>query len=220
MKKIVLIIYILGMTLNAQNPKNPDLQSSERLEIPINKQVKVKLKTGVENEDLQIFYQFENIYQYEFQLNGPSVKNKFYILKLKEFKNGKLINIQTLFDESNNDYFKTDSTSISFKLFTKLGQEKLKIWLRGRTFGSKKSYFDLEEKNKFRYKVKDFIGGRESIIKNINKPFYLLAVITPYLTESGGGSYCKVAYSDINPEEFGKEFDIPHYFLIEMKFVK
>lgn len=217
MKKITVLFCILGLTLNAQNSDSIKQQKSI---INKNDQIEINLETGTKNQDLQNYFDFENIGQFNFTINGISVKDKAFILRLKEFENGNLTNTYSLFDERGNKYFRTDSTSMSLKIFTKIDQDNLKIWIRGKSFGSKQSYFKLQEKNKSRYVVKDFIGGKNPLIKDILKPFYLLAAITPYITESGAGQYCKVAYSDIEPEKFGKEFNIPHYFLVEMEFVE
>ncbi|WP_435138276.1 hypothetical protein [Formosa sp. A9] len=217
MKKITILIYILGLTLNAQNS---NLIEKQKTTINPKDQIEINIAIGSKNQDLQNYFDFEKIGLFNFTINGNSVKDKAFILKLKEFENGNLKDVYTLFDESKNKYFRTDSTSMSLKIFTKIDQENLKIWIRGKSFGSKHSYFKLQEKNKSRYIVKDFIGGRNPLIKDVLKPFYLLAVITPYITESGAGQYCKVAYSDIEPEQFGKEFNIPHYFLVEMEFIE
>lgn len=219
MNKLLFITLILFSVANAQTGQNLELDQSNELTIPKENQIKIEIKMGVENEDLQTYFDFNNIMQSKFKISGATVKNKAFVIKLKEFKGGKLSKTETLFDEGNNKYFKTDSTTMSFKLLTQIGKENLKTWIRGKSFGSKKSYFELEDENKDRYVTKDFIGGKEYLIENINKPFYLLAIITPYFTESGAGQYCQVAYSGMNPERFGEKFNIPHYFLIQMEFV-
>lgn len=219
MKKFLFLIALMTSILNAQTSQNLELNSKQEFDIPKEDQVKIELKLGTKNEDLQTLFDFENIEQSSFKITGPSVENKAFVLTLKEFKNGELVQKETLFDERGSDFFKTDSTTMSFKLLTKLDDKNLKIWIRGKKFGSKKSYFGLEEKNKARYATKDFIGGKDYLVEDIKKPFYLLAIMTPYITESGAGQYCQVAYSGMNPEEFGKIYDIPHYFLIQMEFL-
>lgn len=217
MKKLLGLIVFVTSILNAQNS---ELDSLQKEDIPEKDQIKIELKMGVEDEDLQTFFDFENIAHFSFKITGPALKNKAFVIRIKEFKNGELIKTETLFDERGSDFFKTDSTSMSFKLLTRLDNKNLKTWIRGEKFGSKKSYFELEEKNKARYATKDFIGGKDYLVENIKKPFYLLAIMTPYITETGAGQYCQVAYSDIDPENFGKHFDIPHYFLIQMEFLE
>ena len=220
MRKLFSLFVLFTSFINAQTLQNVDLNSSREKDIPENDQIKIELKMGVQNEDLRTFFDFENISQSLFKISGPTVKNKAFVITLKEFMEGDLVKKETLFDERDSEFFKTDSTTMSFKLLTKLDDENLKTWIRGVNFGSKKSYFALEEKNKTRYATKDFIGGKDYLIEDIKKPFYLLAIITPYITESGAGQYCQVAYSEINPENFGKKFAIPHYFLIQMEFLE
>lgn len=220
MKKLLCLIALMPPILNAQTTQHLELNSKQKFEIPKEDQIKIELEMGVQNEDLQTFFDFENISHSSFKITGPAVEDKAFVISIKEFKDGELVQQETLFDERGNDYFKTDSTSMSFKLLTRLDDENLKTWIRGEKFGSKKSYFGLEEKNKSRYVTKDFIGGKDFLVENIKRPFYLLAIITPYITESGAGQYCQVAYSGMDPEDFGKTYDIPHYFLIQMEFFK
>lgn len=220
MKKFLGLIVFVTSILNAQTTQNSELNSTKNSDIPKEDQIKIELEMGVENEDLQTLFDFENIAHSSFKITGPAVENKAFVITLKEFKNGEVVQKETLFDERGSDFFKTDSTSMSFNLLTKLDDKNLKTWIRGKKFGSKKSYFGLEEKNKARYATKDFIGGKDFLVEDIKKPFYLLAIMTPYITQSGVGQYCQVAYSGMDPENFGKKFNIPHYFLIQMEFVK
>ncbi|MBZ9728429.1 hypothetical protein LB467_01910 [Salegentibacter sp. JZCK2] len=125
----------------------------------------------------------------------------------------------TLFDERGNDYFKIDSTGTSFKFLSKIGREDLKTWIRGERFGSKQLYFDVDEENG-KYVTKEFFGGKKVLKEDVNSPFYLLAIITPNRNPDGSASYCRVAQSEIDPEDFGKEFNIPHYYLVEIEFKK
>lgn len=52
----------------------------------------------------------------------------------------------------------------------------------------------------------------------INEEFPILAVITSTMRKDGSSSYCEVAQSEIAPEKLGEKFNIPHYFIISMKF--
>lgn len=171
------------------------------------------------NQDLKIVLDFENISLDEVQFKGNSIKDKYYVLRLKEFKQGTLTTTQTLFDERGNKYFKVDSTFTSFKFMSKIDKDHLKLWIRSNRFGSKQSYFEINDNNG-RYVVKDFLGSERSLKVPADSPFYVYAIITPNRSSNGSGSYCRVAQSEVNPEEFGREFDIPHYFLIEMEFVE
>ena len=220
MKYLVVILLIFTTSLTAQNSPKPELNASNALTIPADDQVKISLEPNNMNEDMRTLFQFENISQYEFKFDGNAVKNKNFVLRMKEFRDGKLVNTETLFDEGYNRILKVDSTSFSLKLLTKVEGTDLKVWLKGSRFGSKKTHFKLDENNATRYVTKDFMGSIDHHTLNINEPFYLLATITPYIKEDGSGQYCQVAYSGMDPEDFGKNFDIPHYFLIQMEFTE
>lgn len=71
-----------------------------------------------------------------------------------------------------------------------------------------------------RYALKDFTTGSNILNVEINKPIYLLVIITPKINPDGSGSYCEVAQSGIDPNTLGKKFDIPHYFLVDVQFYK
>ena len=171
------------------------------------------------NQDLKTILEFENISLDEVQFKGNLIKDKYYVLRLKEFKRGTLTTTKTIFDERGNEYFKVDSTVTSFKFLSRIDKEHLKLWIRGNKFGSKQSYFEIADDNG-RYVLKDFLGVEGSTEVHGDSPFYLYAIITPNRSSNGSGSYCRVAQSEVNPEEFGREFNIPHYFLVEMEFVE
>lgn len=181
--------------------------------------IDVSVKVGVDDEDLQTFYYFEDINHSEFFFKGESLKGKYYRLRMKEFLNGELINTTTLFAEVGTENFKIDSSATSLKLISKTGKDEIKVWLRGNRFGSKKFFFPTTRDNG-NYKAKDFFGPQESLKENINHPFNIMAIITPSRNPDGSASYCKVAQSEIDPENFGKEFNIPHFYLIEIEFVE
>jgi len=216
MKKISLFFLFCSAILNAQDLPVSNSEKAVNSEKPI---IEVTIKNGVEDPDLQTFYQFENISQTAFNFNGESIKGKFFVVKVKEFLDGELINTSIIFDERGNDYFKINSTQTSFKLLNKIEREEIKFWLKGDRFGSKQFYFPATKLNG-RYAVKDFFGPKKLLKEDANQPFYLQAIITPNRNPDGSGSYCKVAQSEISPEEFGKEFNIPHYYLVEIEFIE
>ena len=65
--------------------------------------------------------------------------------------------------------------------------------------------------------MKDFFGSKLTIELPMTEEIPLFAIITPTLHKDGSASYCEVVQSDIKPEELGKHFNIPHYFLVTMK---
>lgn len=200
MKKILFITMFISIYSNAQESQ-------------------MSIRSGIQDEQLNLILDFENIRVNELEFNGASIQDKYYVLRIKEFQEGELVRTETLFDERGNDYFKVDTTLTSFRFLSKIDTEELKVWIRGTHFGSKQSFFKIDQKNG-RYVIKDFLGSKRLIEIPTEKPFYIFAIITPNRNADGSGSYCKVAQSEISPEEFGNVFKIPHYFLIEMEFIK
>ncbi|MBA4155100.1 hypothetical protein [Flavobacterium sp.] len=179
--------------------------------------IKMTSNYGSENNEIQDLIDFENIFIQSLNFQGDKLKGNFYIINLEEFKNGKLIKTSTLFDGSETDYFKIDTDNESLKFFFKLSDGKLKAYVRGKKFGSKKSYFKLNTEAD-KYALKDFFGSNEEMNIELNKKTAVFAIITPTIHKDGSGSYCEVAQSSIKPEKLGEHFKIPHYFLITITF--
>lgn len=172
---------------------------------------------GSENQEIQNLMDFEKIYTERLNFASEDLKGKDYEVSLEEFKNGKLIKTSALFDSSDSDYFKIDSNSESLSFFFKLSDGKLKTYIRGKKFGSKKYYFELDSDSD-EYTLKDFFGDKKEVTIDFQKKNAVFAIITPTLYKDGSSSYCEVAYSGIAPEKFGEHFNIPHYFIVSIKF--
>ena len=219
MKKLLLSLALLPLLIQAQSGQ---IENSEVINKQIHAEtamVDISINTRAETEEMQLLYDFENINKSEFSFDGESIKARYYVLRMKEFLDGELIETSSLFDERGNKMFQVDSSHTSFKLLSKIDQGDLKIWLRGKQFGSKQSHFALTNDNG-RYVAKDFFGSKKILQEDINEPFHLMAIITPNRNPDGSGSYCRVAQSEIDPEKLGTAFDIPHYYLIEIEFME
>ncbi len=179
--------------------------------------IKMTNNYGSENNEIQDLIDFENIYIEQLNFESEKLKCKFYVITLEEFKNGKLVNSSTLCGGSETDYFKIGTAKESIKFLFKLSDGKLKTYIRGQKFGSKKSYFKLNSDSD-KYALKDFFGSKEELNLELNKKNAVFAIITPTIHKDGSGSYCEVAQSDITPEKLGEHFKIPHYFIINIEF--
>lgn len=179
--------------------------------------IKMTNNYGSPNPEIQDLINFQNIYIEKLNFEGKELINKSYEINIQEFKKGKLTQKTNLFDGSEEDYFKIKSDTVSLKFFFSLTDGKLKTYIRGKKFGSKKSYFNLKGESD-QYALKDFFGAKEVLNMPLNEEFPVFAIITPTINKDGSGSYCKVVQSDIKPENLGEHFKIPHYFLITMKF--
>lgn len=179
--------------------------------------VKVTSNYGSENTDIQNLIDFENIYFEQLNFEGKEIKEKQYKISLQEFKNGKLISKSILFDGFEDDYFKIKSDKESLKFLFKMADGKLKTYIRGSKFGSKKSYFKLKD-NSDQYALKDFFGSNSELHIDANQETAIFAIITPTKHEDGSSSYCEVVQLEIKPENLGSHFKIPHYFLVTIQF--
>lgn len=90
--------------------------------------------------------------------------------------------------------------------------------IRGRFFTSKKQYRKLYLDSDL-YAVKDFFGGSDKYKINLSNSNALFAIITPTVHLDGAGSYCEVVQSNIKPENLGKVYSIPHYFIVRIGFI-
>ena len=175
------------------------------------------MKFGTDNRELTQILYFQDVAIETLTFTGAEIIGKYFQLFSKEYKNGKLVKTDTLFDGGETDYFKIKSDTTSFKFMSQTSDNKLKIQIKETKFASKKSIFKTYPTNR-EYVLKDFLGIEKEIEVPIGKPFYIFAIITPTINKDGSGSYCKVAQSDIPPETFGTKFKISHYFLIQMIF--
>ena len=89
--------------------------------------------------------------------------------------------------------------------------------IRGPKFRSKKAYFKLIG-DPDRYVLKDFFGTKRELNLDLQKKNAIFAIITPSVHEDGSASYCEVVQSNIEPEDLGQHFKIPHYFLMTLTF--
>tara|TARA_R110000868_G_scaffold396093_1_gene668144 strand:+ start:1323 stop:1934 length:612 start_codon:yes stop_codon:yes gene_type:complete len=179
--------------------------------------IKMTNNYGSQNQEIQDLMDFEKIYTEQLNFESESLKGKYYQVNIEEFKNGKFSKTTCLFDGSETDYFKIDSNIESLKFFFKLSDGKLKTFIRGKKFGSKKSYFKLNSEAD-EYALKDFFGSKKELNIDLKNKNAVFAIITPTIHEDGSGSYCEVAQSEIAPEKLGEHFKIPHYFIVTINF--
>jgi hypothetical protein len=160
---------------------------------------------------------FEGITAMKVKFKGNAINGKFYQVSAMEYKDGKFVKSTMLFDGTEVDIFQIDSDSMQFNIFSKFEKNRLKLQVKSDRFSSKVNYLKLYD-NKHGYALKDFELGYKVVNVSIIEPIYILGVITPSIHKDGSSSYCEVAYSKVNPETFGKQFNIPHFYLIEVVF--
>lgn len=179
--------------------------------------VKMTSTYGSENRDIQDLLDFENVFVEKLDFLGDQLKGKSYVINIAEYRAGKLVGTTPLFDGTETSYFKIKENQESIKFMFKMSDGKLKTYIRGAKFGSKKSYFTLVD-TPDKYALKDFFGRKKELAIDLKQTNTILAIITPTIHADGSGSYCEVAQSDIMPEKLGEHFKIPHHFLITIDF--
>jgi len=179
--------------------------------------IKMTNNYGSENSEIQDIIDFENIYIEKLNLESKELIGKFITVSIDEYKKGEFKKTSILFDGSESDYFKISSDKESLKFFFKMTDGKLKTYIRGQKFGSKKSFFKLNEESE-KYALKDFFGSKTELNLDVSRKNAVFAIITPTIHKDGSGSYCEVAQSNIEAEKFGQHFNIPHYFIINIEF--
>ena len=161
---------------------------------------------------------FQKIYVEKFNLESPSLANKNWEINVSEYVDGKFKSKTLLGETSEADFLKIKYSPFSIKLFTQIKGGFFTINAKFYNFTTKTLHLKLSDKSKEdNYVLKDFFGSKLTIELPMTEEIPLFAIITPTLHKDGSASYCEVVQSDIKPEELGKHFNIPHYFLVTMK---
>lgn len=175
----------------------------------------MELSHGSGSIELDRLSSFQNIHKQKVLLTGEGLEGKSYRIVIKEFKASELVRTDTLFDGSESSDFNIAGDSASFDLFAQTEGNTFKIQIMTDRFSSKKLSYETYPINRD-YTLKDFLGEKRSLGITVGEPFYAFAVITPTIRKDGSGSYCEVAQSDTDPEQFGTKYSIPHYFLVQI----
>lgn len=171
---------------------------------------------GVENEDLMNVLRFQDIHLAKVKLNGNHLWGKDFKIFIRDFQNGKLHASHQVFDSREDEFFKIKEEELSFSVLAQRTQhQSVKIDIRFLGFGiSKEIAVSADQKD---FALKSFQGAQQSLTAPIGKTFPLLSFLMPYRGKNGASYYCDVVQSGVAPEELGKKFKLPRYFLIEMQ---
>jgi hypothetical protein len=197
----------IGKTNPASIPKS-DVSTSD---------IKMKSEYGSDNPDLLSILRFEDIGLSKMIFTGKDLIGRDFQISVKEFTNGKLAKEEIVFDSKESEYFKIKGDKFTFKILTKITPQHIaKFDFQFNGFSTMKEYKVGENFKGFAQK--DFIGSQKEIAIPLNSATYILTYMMPFARKDGSQSYCEVAQSGINPEEFGTKYAIPTYFLIDIKF--
>ncbi|MDT0648408.1 hypothetical protein RM545_17080 [Zunongwangia sp. F260] len=176
--------------------------------------VLMQIDYSTDSKDLETILRFEQINLAKYTFSGD-LKGKNYAVRINEYKEGELVKIDTMFYSSQDEYFRMTKDTLNITFITKNENDELVFELNGNGFSSPKMNYEILESNG-RYAYKDFLSAASSESYDIDNQFPLFTIITPTVYEDGSKSYCRVAQSGIKSENLGKEFDIPHYFVVTM----
>ncbi|TRZ45703.1 hypothetical protein [Robertkochia solimangrovi] len=180
--------------------------------------IRVSLGGSGFSEELRTYFEFEDINYNTLFFTGDGIKNKQYRVVLKEFRSGVPQAPRMLFDGSESEYFRVSTDTLAFKLLSKISDDELKLWIRGEGFGSKKTVVSIDN-TKGDLAFQSYTNA-DKVLSSDSDSICLFSFITPKRNEDGSGSWCDVTGSGVDPEKIFQEFDIPHYFLIEILFTE
>lgn len=162
---------------------------------------------------IQDYLHFEEIDYSQNSITSKDLVNKNYIINLKEYKKGKLVNTICLDKSDNESYAIIKSTTFNFNIFGEKNQNNYILKLFFDSYWTKKITFKLQSKYAEDYILKDVPIKNEDL--QFNKPFIFLLLTTPEYHKDGSNSYCEVSASE-TPEKIYEKNKIPHFFVFEM----
>ena len=179
--------------------------------------VSMRSDYGSENVDLQSVLRFEDISMEKLTFSDSKLKGRDYLITVKDFVNGKLVKTDVAFDSKEDAYFKIRGDTLTFRVLTKVtGENVVKFDFQFDGFSKRKEYKVAANHKEFA--SKNFLGSKSEVLISSDKSNYILTYMMPYQKKDGSKQYCEVVQSDVNPEEIGKKYGIPRYFLVEIKF--
>lgn len=179
--------------------------------------VLMRSEYGSDDIDLQSVLRFEDISMEILTFSNSNLKGKDYLITIKDFVNGKLMKTDVAFDSKEDPYFKIREDKLVFRVLTKVTSENtVKFDFQFNGFSKRKEYKVAANHKEFA--TKNFLGSKSEVLIPLDKSNYILTYMMPYQKKDGSKQYCEVVQSGVNPEELGKKYAIPRYFLIDIKF--
>jgi hypothetical protein len=178
----------------------------------------IETKQGLSFSDLQNILYFERIGYQKFNIKSNEINGKNFEIIIKEFKEGKLVKIDTVFNSNEDEDFKLKSDSLSFAVLTQISElNYFKIWFQFNGFSKDRKY-PVQPSEKEKFALKNFFGAKTELPINLNGLNYFLAYMMPFVKKDKSEAYCEVAQSGTDPEKLYDKYKIPHYFLIAIRF--
>ena len=178
----------------------------------------VLVKWGAESKELIDYYRFEGIQYFNISINGENLKNRSYAIIAKEYWNKKLTKSDTLVNTKRMG-FKINADSLEFRLIAKkTSSDTVNTMFFLPNFGTTRKF---RTTNSNFYALLDPSNGK-SVKYNIHKPIALFSYTLPYEDPKLPGvlQYCELSRKGLPVEQWGEKFNIEHYIVFEMMFLK
>lgn len=179
--------------------------------------IKLSASNGVENEDLMNVLRFQGINYTKVKFSGTDLWGKNFKIFLRDFNQDKLVKTYEIFDSTEDEFFKIKEQEFSFNvLVQRTGSNKAKFDFRFLGFGAVKEIALNNNHKDFMLKSLQTDNSETAIV--LNKTQTILSFMMPYQSKNGVIKYVDVNQAGMSPEELGKKFKIPRYFLIDIRF--
>lgn len=178
--------------------------------------IKLSASEGTNNDDLMHVMQLQDIQLSKIRLNGTDLIGKNFQLFLHDYSQGKLIKSHLVFDSKEEGVFTVKEKQFDFSvLVKKIAPTKMRIDFRFVGFSITK-IVDVEKEQQD-FVLKNFQGNLDGIDLPLHTNRSFLALLMPYQLPNKSMRYLDVALTDLKPEEFGRTFNVPRYFLMDIK---
>ncbi|MFC0351898.1 hypothetical protein [Undibacterium danionis] len=179
--------------------------------------IKLSAANGVENEDLMNVLRFQGINYTKVKFSGTDLWGKNFKIFLRDFHQNKLVKTYEIFDSTEDEFFKIKEQEFGFNvLVQRTSSNKAKFDFRFLGFGVvKEIVLDSDQKD---FMLKSLQTENSETNISLNKNQTILSFMMPYQSKNGILKYVDVNQAGSTPEELGKKFKIPRYFLIDIRF--
>lgn len=159
---------------------------------------------------------FQNIQFAKASLNGNHLWGKEFKIFIRDFQHGKLHASYEVFNSREDEFFKVKEEQLSFSVLAqRTPHQTVKIDIRFLGFGISKEFAVSADQKDFA--LKSFQSAPHSLALPIGKSVPFFGFFMPYRDKSGASYYGDVVQPGVAPEELGKKFNLPRYFLIDMQ---
>lgn len=181
--------------------------------------IKLQTKFGSDNKELHDLLRFQEVETIQLSFTGEDLREKNYRLLVKEYTNGSLAKTDTIMDTAKVEYIQPiNDSSFEFKYYVKTQvNNKIKMNFMFNGFSTPRLY-DIKP-SEDAYALHDFLKTADPMPIDLDRATLIMGYFLPYIDkDSGWKKYCDVSGSEHNPEDWGKVFKIPNYYLIEIEF--